>query len=150
MTRREYLEEIKEDVKEYVRNSGEYDYDEIRYNRDEVAERIHDAAWTDDSITGNASGSYTMSTYKAEENIAHAWDLIEEVATEFGIDATVSSGYEHGPEWWDVSIRCCLLGEAIEEALDELEEEFEEELENEVEEIKEELETVKTSTVAAV
>ena len=37
-------------------------------------------------------------------------------------EPTISDGYEHGAEWWDVTIRCYYLGQAIAAALDELEE----------------------------
>ena len=124
MTRRDYLEEIKNNILEWMDGEG-YDGAQVWQNREEIEEEMRDKLWTVDSVTGNASGSYTMNTYKAEENIAHAWNLILEVAEEFGIEPTISTGYEHGPEWWDVLIRCYLLGEAITEALNECEKEFE-------------------------
>lgn len=120
MTRDEYLMEVKEDVLGYLEEYG-YTAEDVREHRDGLAEKLNDILWCEDSVTGNASGSYTCNTYKAEENLNHAWDLIVEVAQEFGIKPTISDGYEHGAEWWDVSIRCYLLGEAIEMALDELE-----------------------------
>lgn len=43
------------------------------------------------------------------------------VAAEFGYEPIISDGYEHGAEWWDVSIRCYYLGQAIAEVLDEYE-----------------------------
>lgn len=57
-------------------------------------------------MTGNASGSYTFSTWEAEENICHNLDLLAEAC--------------------DVTIRCYLLGQAIAEALEEIADEFEE------------------------
>lgn len=74
-------------------------------------------------MTGNASGSYTFNTWKAEENLCHNWDLLAEVLDEFGSDTDI---LKQGAEALDVTIRCYLLGAAIAEALDELEEELEE------------------------
>ena len=122
----DYYFEVKNDIKEAL-NNGDYDYITSQYIDDETGdfngdieglqEELYNAMWVDDSITGNASGSYTFSTYKAEENIAHNFDLIEAVSAEFGIDPTVSSGYEHGAEWWDVTIRCYVLSECLNDVL---------------------------------
>jgi hypothetical protein len=85
-------------------------------DRDDLANYINDFCWTDDSVTGNASGSYWFNTYKAEEAICHNLDLVAEVADEFGIDEK----RRYDPEYLDVCIRCYVLGQAINEALDEL------------------------------
>jgi len=113
-----YYEAVLEDVKEAIKNNYDVaDYD----SRDEMEEALNEGLWIDDSVTGNGSGSYTFNTYQAEENLAHNWDEIELVASEFGFEPVVKSGYEYGPEWWDVSIRCYYLGQAISEALDDME-----------------------------
>lgn len=114
-----YFEAVKADVADYIRD--EIDFSDWTENRDGLEETLNDDLWICDGVTGNASGSYTFSTWKAEENLAHNWDEIERVAAEFGIEPTISDGYEHGAEWWDVSIRCYYLGQAIAEVLDEYE-----------------------------
>lgn len=125
-----YLENITEDAKNAILEN--YTEEEIKeeleslYTRQRFEERLHDELWINDSVTGNGSGSYTFSTYKAEENLAHNFDLLEETAEAFGIEPTISTGYEHGAEWWDCSIRCYLLPQAINKALDRIEEELEE------------------------
>jgi len=121
-----YFESVKNDVRENIKyyddTIREYiDGEEI--DRDGLLEALHDEMWIDDSITGNASGSYTMSTYQAEENIAHNFEEIETVAAEWGIEPTVKAGYDHGAEWWDVSIRCYYLSSAIASVLDDMEDE---------------------------
>jgi hypothetical protein len=116
MTRRDYIEEMIADILDYISDSIDTaDYSD----RDELEEHLSDELWTVDSVTGNASGSYTFSAYQAEENLAHAWDLLEEVADESGQD--LGDMIRQGAEYCDVSIRCYLLGEAIAEALDQLE-----------------------------
>lgn len=134
MANYDYREAIRWDVEDYIRES--IDLDEWKGRADELADYLNEELWTEDSVTGNASGSYTFSTYEAEENLSHNWHLIEELANEWGIEPTISDGYEHGAEWWDVSIRCYLLGECINEALEEFKEELEEEEEEQTDNTK--------------
>lgn len=110
----------RENVLEDVRNALEEmrDYEEISADN---YDRLFDVLWTDDSVTGNGSGSYTFSTYQAEENLSHNWDLLQEAAAEFGCEPVISDSWEHGAEWWDVTIRCYLLSECLTEVLEELE-----------------------------
>ncbi len=117
-----YFESVKNDVAERLEDYLPY-YEGIE-DLDDLKERLNDDMWTDDSITGNGSGSYTFSTYQAEENLAHNLDLIEEVAEAYGIEPTISAGWEHGAEWWDVSIRCYYLPQAIDEVISENEDEI--------------------------
>lgn len=115
-----YMKAMTEDIKEYIRNEVTLsDYSD----RDELEEYLNDTLWTEDSVTGNASGSYTFNTYKAEEYICHNLDLLAEAIQEFGSTENV---LEKGAEWCDVTIRCYLLGQAIAEVLDDMEEELEE------------------------
>ena len=114
-----YLEAIKSDVLDYIReevNLADYD------SREELEEALNDELWTVDSVTGNASGSYYCNAWRAEEALCHNWDLLAEALEEFGQDGT--DVLKQGAEEMDVTIRCYLLGQAIAEALDELEEEF--------------------------
>ena len=114
-----YLEAVTADVVEYIKNEINLaDYD----SREELEEALNDELWTADSVTGNVSGSYYCNAWKAEEALAHNWDLLAEALTEFGQDGT--DVLKQGAEAMDVTIRCYLLGQAIAEALEELEEEL--------------------------
>lgn len=114
-----YLEAVTTDVVEYIKNEITLtDYE----SREELEEALNDELWTADSVTGNASGSYYCNAWKAEEALAHNWDLLAEALTEFGQDGT--DVLKQGAEAMDVTIRCYLLGQAIAEALEELEEEL--------------------------
>ena len=117
----DYNKAIREDVREYIKS--EIDLDEWRGDRDGLEEKLNDDLWTVDSVTGNAPGSYTFSTYDAEENLCHNLDLLVDVCDELGISMDV---LKDGAEACDVAIRCYLLGGAISDVLDELEEELEE------------------------
>lgn len=120
MTNYNYLEAVTSDVLDYIKE--EINLDEWKGNREGLEEKLNDELWTVDSVTGNASGSYTFNTWEAEENLAHNWDLLAEALDEFGQDGT--DVLRQGAEAMDVTIRCYLLGQAIAEALDELEEEL--------------------------
>ena len=116
-----YYEAVKDDVLDYINeNINLEDYETL----EDLEEYLNDELFTEDSVTGNASGSYTFSSYKAKENICHNLDLLREALQEFGYDP----GYllENGAEAADVTIRCYLLGSVISEVLDEIEDEFEE------------------------
>mgnify|MGYP000287096957 FL=1 len=129
MTNYNYLEAVTSDVLDYIKE--EINLDEWKGNREGLEEKLNDELWTVDSVTGNASGSYTFNTWEAEENLAHNWDLLAEALDEFGQDGT--DVLRQGAESMDVTIRCYLLGQAIAEALDELEEELAEDDEDEEE-----------------
>ena len=118
-----YMEAMIEDIREYI-NDG-IEIAEYKGNADGLEEYLNDTLWVTDSVTGNASGSYFFSTYKAEEALAHNWDLLADALSEFGCDGITP--IEKGAEWCDVTIRCYLLGQAIAEVMEELAEELEEE-----------------------
>lgn len=113
-----YFEAVKEDVKNYIENdidikkalSEAGDIDSLKNN-------LYDDLFCNDSVTGNASGSYTFSTWQAEENLCHNMDLLKKALEEFGCDINY---LEKGAEACDVTIRCYLLSSAISEVIDEL------------------------------
>ena len=116
MEKYNYREQVKSDILDYI---AENEIKVTASNREEVAEQLQDELWANDSVTGNASGSYTCNAWKAEENICHNLDLLKEALEEFGPNiADLDSA-----EMCDVTIRCYLLGECIHAALDEVEEE---------------------------
>ena len=113
-----YLENVTADAKQAIlENMNDWDFTD----REELEEIANDNLWVDDSVTGNASDSYTFCTWQAEENLCHNMDELEEACNEFGQD--IGEAVKQGAEYCDVTIRCHLLGQAISAALDELEEE---------------------------
>ena len=119
MERYDYKEAIKNDIMNYIDDNIDFrDFEDL----DELAEQLNDDLFIDDSVTGNASGSYTFSTYDAEENISHNLDLLGEALEEFGCGADYL--INHGAEACDVTIRCYLLSECIAEVMGEIEEDF--------------------------
>lgn len=124
MTKYNYMEAVKEDVKNYIDSEINFeDFDSL----EELEEKLNDELWTEDSVTGNASGSYTFNRVTAKNYVNSNKELVNEMVDEFDCKKQVC-------DWWlndnfepiDVSIRCYLLGSAISEVLDELDEDFDE------------------------
>jgi hypothetical protein len=122
------MDSLKNDIKEYLEENFESSelMEMLEDDRDAFEENLYDTLWTCDSVTGNASGSYTFSREKAKENVIDNMDLLVEVLEMFYGDDTKEVGkkfMEQNWEHFDVSIRCYLLSNAISEALDEIERE---------------------------
>lgn len=129
MSAYDYREAVKEDILQYINDEINFeDFDTL----DELEEKLNEELFTCDSVTGNASGSYTFSTWEAEENICHNLDLLGEALEEFGSGADYL--INNGAEAADVTIRCYLLGECIAAALEEIEDDFNEAHEDEEDE----------------
>lgn len=94
---------------------GDYDYCK------DVCQAI-DEMWTDDSITGNGSGSYTFNTWKAQQNVE---ELIWDESFIWELDAICQDLGElvkQGAETVDVTARCLALSYAIDEIIEAWEE----------------------------
>lgn len=114
----DYREAMTEDVKEWIKEN--INLTEWTEDREGLEQQLNDDLWTEDSITGNASGSYYCNSYNAEESIAHNWNLLSEALDEFGQNNI--NVIEKGAEWADVTIRCYLLESVISDVLNEMEE----------------------------
>ena len=123
MERYDYYEMVKEDIRNCIKEN--YEVEEIK---DLEFDDLYDDLFIEDSITGNASGSYTFSTWKAEENLCHNMELLGEALNEFGCDG---SYLEKGAEACDVTIRCYVLGQVLEDVIYDLQQELENESEEE-------------------
>ena len=111
-----YYEAIEADIRQYIEDN--YTPEELEeMGREEAEEKLNDEMWTADEVTGNGSGSYTFSTYKAECYICHNLDLLAEAVEEFGGNTDV---LKNGAEACDVTIRCYLLGQVLGTVLDEV------------------------------
>lgn len=111
MERHDYRREMAEDIRQYIEdneinvNDEEFDVDELR-----------ESLWTEDSVTGNGSGSYTFNRWRAEENLCHNLDLLDEALAEFG--GKEDTEWLTNPEMADVTIRCYLLDEVVAEVVE--------------------------------
>ena len=120
MNKYNYFEAVKNAVLDYI---NENEIKVTTSNKEELADSLNNDLWTNDSVTGNGSGSYFFNAWEAEEALCHNLDLLVEACEDFGSQADI---LKDGAEACDVTIRCYLLPQAISEALDELEEDGDE------------------------
>ena len=115
----DYREAIKDDIVQYIEDN--INLDEYEDN-DELYEALEEDLWVADSVTGNGSGSYTFNREEAKKYVVDNMDLVGEMIEEFDIDTkTIGEKFkEQDWEYFDVSIRCYLLGEVLGEVLEEL------------------------------
>lgn len=118
----DYREAMTEDVKEWIKEN--IDLTEWTEDREGLEQQLKDDLWTADSVTGNGSGSYTFNRVQASLYVLDNMDLLQEAIEEFATDpATVGDEFiSEDWEWFDVTIRCYLLGSVISDVLDEMEE----------------------------
>lgn len=115
-----YIDQIEKDILDYV-NEG---------NSFTSLENLEETLWVEDSVTGNASGSYTFSSYKAKGFVLSDSISVLEALDGFGyeeenealMDYLNSSEEEReyldeanyfNWEWYDVTTRCYFLNQAI-------------------------------------
>lgn len=115
MEQYDYFKSVKEDIQEKL-NDWFDDHNIEDYSCiDDIVKDAHDEFFIDDSITGNASGSYTFNSWQAEENLCHNMDLLKDALNEFGGDL---NKYIDSAEACDVTIRCYVLGQVIYEVVE--------------------------------
>ncbi|MBR4792473.1 MAG: hypothetical protein IK038_02300 [Bacteroidaceae bacterium] len=110
----DYREAVNSAAKDAILEIIEYDGEngELPDTLEDMRDKFHDDLWTEDSVTGNGSGSYTFSRMMAELYLVGNSDLYAEALEAFG------GKFEEEPEHRDISIRCYLLDEAIDKALE--------------------------------
>lgn len=108
------IAQIDEEGRWYVENGNDF-------------ETFYDDLWTNDSVTGNGSGSYYFNAYKAKQAVSDIiWDVeFKDMCDEWGMN--VENLMAKGPEAVDVSIRCYALGFVRDELEDYWNEKFGEE-----------------------
>ena len=125
-----YCEAVKKDVKNYINEEINFsDFDDL----EELEQYLNDTLWTEDNVTGNASGSYTFNRLQAKEYVLCNMELLAEALEEFGTDSETIADKFLSEDWeyFDVTIRCYVLGGAISDALDDIRDDFETEKEQE-------------------
>ena len=118
----DYEQALRDDIATYLHDvrAGEWD---APTDRDD----LYDTLFTEDSVTGNGSGSYTFNAEQAKEYVMgdpNAEDYIRNLISDFGTPSDEVAKHFMDWEYWDVCIRCYLLGQVLDDVLDDLAWEF--------------------------
>lgn len=127
MTSYDYYDAMKEDIREYLEENGAIDRllaDDA--DRDEIEEELRNELWTADSVTGNASGSYTFNSWKAKGYVLDNMERLKDALEEFCIEPSEIGERFLNDEWeyFDVTIRCYLLDVVLSDVIDEIMHEY--------------------------
>lgn len=101
----DYRNEVADDARRIIDEEGEW-----YIKNDNDFDSFYDDLWTNDSVTGNGSGSYYFSSYNAKKAVSEIiWDEeFEDMCREWGMDG--ADLLAKGPEGLDVCLRCYALG----------------------------------------
>lgn len=118
-----YKEAIENDIREWMEENRElWDSEE---DGDVVYEIVSDSVWMADSVTGNASGSYTFNRLQARQYFFEDEDSDDYISEMFNAGFITRQDFagavsESNWEVIDVSIRCYLVSECLSKILDEI------------------------------
>ena len=113
----DYYEAAVKDVSDFIRDNN-YDLSEFS-GMDEFFDQVYNDCSVEDSVTGNASGSYTFSRYKAKENVVSNIDMLGDVIRYFDYSSKDLGDMILNDDWetLDVLFRCYVLGDAVDLAI---------------------------------
>lgn len=114
MERYDYKEAMRKDIRQYLKENWE----EGKRIENKDRDTLYDDMFVADGVTGNGSGSYTFDSFKAEEYVCHNLNLLGEALDEFCVDGNTLREKLTG-EWADVTIRCLVLGQVMDEIFEE-------------------------------
>ena len=101
MNKQQYINEIKNDIKDYIIE-----------NLSDV-KSVYDEKMIDE-ITGNDCGSYTRNSFLAQQNVINDMDLLIEAINYYECDLNILSDWEA----CDVIIRMYLYADAVDKYID--------------------------------
>ena len=117
-----YLEAMKKDIINYIRDEvTTTDFTDI----DDLRQTLEDDLWIDSTITGNGGDDYTDDE-TSREYLNGNENLLKEALIEFGVDKgkIVDKFFNGNYAYFDSTIRCYMLSQAISAALDDMEDEL--------------------------
>ena len=112
-----YLDAVINDIDNAIDNHDiDFEWDDFIDNdgdldADSAIDSLNDACWDDDNITGNGSGSYTMSKSTAEQYLLGNFDLLANAVRD--LQNNNASILSRGAETCDVLVRLYLLPQAV-------------------------------------
>lgn len=113
-----YLEQVTEKVKEYI-YSNMANIVEICDDIEILSADLADMLLHNDSVTGHGSGSYYFSVEKSKKDVLGDFDTMLDAVSELCVDAETLGEKLLNDDWeyLDVTTRCYVLCEAIDEAI---------------------------------
>ena len=105
---------VKDDIREYIKEN----YDSVT---EKMRAEMLDTILREDSVTGDASGSYTMNRAIAKEYVIENIDLLNRAVDEYGFNKKDIGEQFLSEEWeqLDVLIRLYLVGEYFDDIFSE-------------------------------
>ncbi len=118
-----YEESIKQDIRDYIsQNYTTFELVVKLQNKRYFQHTLTDRLWSEDSVTGNGSGSYTFNSYLAEQYVKDNLSLCVEAMSGFSCIDSLGKKLENEEyEYLDITIRCYLLARCVREVIEELE-----------------------------
>ena len=107
MEKFDYQNDMIDSIKNYLAETDERNYD-----------TLYDELWTVDEVTHNM---YTHNEPEAKYHVLENMDLLKEALYEFGTpDKEIVKRFMNEDwGWFDTTIRCSVLGAALQQALEE-------------------------------
>lgn len=107
MEKFDYQNEMVDNIKNYLAETDERNYD-----------TLYDELWTVDEVTHNM---YTHNEPEAKDHVLENMDLLKEALYEFGTPNEEIAKRFLNEDWgyFDTTIRCSLIGTALQQALEE-------------------------------
>lgn len=107
MEKFDYQNDMADSIKNYLAETDERNYD-----------TLYDELWTVDEVTHNM---YTHNEPEAKDHVLENIDLLKEALYEFGTpDKEIAKHFMNEDwGWFDTTIRCSVLGAALQQALEE-------------------------------
>lgn len=119
-----YYDSMREDIIDAISDNMTLPelIDALKNDSERLCENINAACWIDDSVTGNASGSYTFNRLTAREYVLDNMDLLHDAMNEFGCESSEVGEHfiNEDWEWFDVVIRCVILSCVIDTLVNDL------------------------------
>ena len=119
MTLNDYRTAVKLDIKDWLDENNKWPTAKKGTDAfEEQYDKIYDELFESNSVTGRASGCYTVSSAQSAENVSQLiwskdlWDLLGDAFSRNAKGVLIK-----GPEYIDVSIRCVLLAECLKEVI---------------------------------
>lgn len=116
-----YLDALVDDITDAIDDHDiDFDWDDFidddgNLDADYANDILNDACWDSDFVTGNASGSYTMSKSTAEKYLLGNFNLLASAVCD--LQSNDASLLSRGPEACDVLIRLYLLPRAVDKVV---------------------------------